>query len=99
MRLLRRIARLWLRFPLPGPLVSLYLALRWRAWVHPLARIEYPHALRLARGVRIGRCKLICRGPGCAVRLGERVVLHDGVILDALDGLIEIGPNTTINPY
>jgi len=80
--------------------VNLLLMLRWRSLIHPFARIEYPLRLRLARGVRIGRCKLVCRGHGpAAIQLGTGTVLHDGTILDALDGLIDIGPNTTVNPY
>lgn len=98
--LLLRTGRWLARRPLPAPLLNLLLMLRWRCLIHPLARVEHPRNLVLARGVRIGRCTLLCRGrAGNAVTLGERVVLHDGVIVDALDGWIEIGADTTINPY
>lgn len=95
-----RLLRLWRRWPLPGPLCNLVLMLRWGCLIHPMARIDYPLALRLGRGVRIGRCTLRCRGrAGHAIVLGERVALHDGVLLDALDGFIEIGHDTTLNAY
>lgn len=74
--------------------------LRWGCRIHLFARIEYPLSLRLGRGVRIGRSTIICRGQGeGVVKLGDRVCLHDGVIVDALDGFVSIGADTTINPY
>lgn len=87
------------RWPLPAPLRNLYLMLRWRCFIHPLADIQYPFSCRIGRGARIGRCTLLCRGQGpYAIDLG-RVYLHKGVLLDALDGYITIGDGTTINPY
>ncbi len=95
-----RIGRYVVRRPLPSILLNVLLMLRWRCRIHPLAYIEYPLALRLGRGVRVGRCTLLCRGrAGCAIQLGDRVCLHDGVILDALGGYITIGSDTSVNPY
>lgn len=97
--LLYRIWGLIRRWPFPGPLRNLYLMLRWRCFIHPLADIQYPFSCRIGRGARIGRCTLICRGQGTyPVDLG-RVHLHQGVLLDALDGYIAIGNDTTVNPY
>jgi len=98
--MLDRIMRRWLRHPLPSPLLNLLLMLRWHCRIHPWARIEHPLRLRLGKGVHIGRCKLLCRGPGAVViSLGAGAVMHDGVILDALDGFIHVGERTTLNPY
>lgn len=98
--LLMRIGNRFRRLPFPVVLTNLLLMLRWRCRIHLFARIEYPFSLRLGRGVRIGRSTILCRGPGdWAVELGDRVCLHDGVIVDALDGFVSIGADTTLNPY
>lgn len=87
------------RKPLPAPLRNLYLMLRWQCLIHLFADIQYPFSCRIARGARIGKCKVICRGRReDAVVLG-RVYLHDGVVLDALGGFLHIGDGTTVNPY
>lgn len=95
-----RIGRRLLRTPLPPFFINVLLMARWRCRIHPFARIEWPLSLRLGRGVSLGRCTLRCRGTGkYAVELGDRVSIHDGVIVDALDGFVLIGADTTINPY
>lgn len=72
--------------------------LRWRCFIHPFADIQYPLRCRIARGARIGRCVVVCRGrEPYALTLGK-VYLHDGVLLDALGGYLEIGDGTTVNP-
>jgi len=97
------LAVVWRRLrrrPAPRVFVNLWLAVRWRCIVHPAADIQFPGSCVIARGARVGRCTIICRGGTNhpAVRLG-RVVIHDGVILDALEGAIEVGDDTALNPY
>jgi acetyltransferase-like isoleucine patch superfamily enzyme len=83
----------------PNILVNGFLMLRWRCLIHPSAVILYPFGCRIAKGARIGRCKVICNGAQkVSVALG-RVYVHDGAIIDANNGWIEIGDDTTINPY
>ena len=88
--------KLLLYRPAPRALISVYLSLRWGALVSLSADITYPFRLRLGRGVRLGRCRIHCSGP---VTLGERVFIHDGVILNASGGEIVIGERVEINPY
>jgi len=96
------LSALWLRFrrrPAPRLLVNLYLAIRWRCRIHPGADIQYPSRCVIAAGARVGRSTVICRAAaGKSVRLG-RVIIHDGVIIDALNGFVEIGDRTELNPY
>src|SRR5688500_13265079 len=83
----------------PGLLVNVFLMIRWRCLIHPFAKVRYPTSCRIARGARLGRCTLICNGARpFSISLG-RVYIHDGAILHALGGWIEIGDDTTINPY
>ena len=96
------VRRLWeyiLCKPVPAPLRNLYLMLRWGCFIHPLADIQYPLRCRIARGARIGRCVLVCRGRKPYALVLGKVYLHDGVVLDALDGYLSIGDGTTVNPY
>jgi len=96
----RRIGSRLRRTPLPSLIINLLLMLRWGCRINPFARIEYPFSLRLGQGVRIGRSTILCRGSGqWPVVLGDRVFLHDGAIVDALDGFVSIGNDTTVNPY
>jgi acetyltransferase-like isoleucine patch superfamily enzyme len=86
--------------PAPGFIVAMYLSLRWHCRVSPRAVIRFPFRLTIGRGSRIHRCSLVASGRG--ISLGESVNLHDGCILNALDGQISIkdhsdlGPNMTI---
>ena len=97
--LIYRLREFIRRKPAPAPLRNLYLMLRWGCFIHPLADIQYPLCCRIARGAYIGRCVLICRGRKPYALVLGKVYLHDGVILDALDGHLEIGDGTTVNPY
>src|SRR5438046_9951707 len=93
-----RFSSLRMRF-VPAIVVNGFLMLRWRCLIHPAAIIMYPFACRIASGARIGRCKLICSGSrDVSVVLG-RIYVHDGAIIDANSGWIEIGDETTINPH
>lgn len=92
----RRIGRKIIERPAPKFVIAIYLSLRWKCLVSISADIRFPAKLRLAKGVRIKRCKIVCSGE---VTLKERVYIHDGVIIDALEGRIVVGVGTEINPY
>lgn len=95
-----KIKNFFFRKPLPFFLINIILMLRWRCRINLLCRIEWPFSLRIGRGVSIGRCTIKCRGlKKYSIRLGDRVSIHDGVIIDALDGEVSIGRGTIINPY
>lgn len=77
-------------------MIALYLSLRWKALVSPRADIRFPFMLKIGRHSRIGDCKIICSGE---IILGHHVNILDGAILNASQGKITVGDETTINPY
>jgi len=99
----QRLKRRFELTPAPGPLVALYLSLRWHCRVSPRAVIRFPFKLTIGRGSRIHRCSIVASGRGIA--LGEAVNIYDGCILNSLEGEISIknsssfGPNVTIYGY
>lgn len=95
---LRRIGK-WSQRLVPSVIVNLYLMIKWRCLIHPFAVIKHPSACRIGRGARIGRCTIICNGRRPYSIVLGRCYVHDGAIVDALGGWIEIGDRTTINPY
>ncbi len=82
--------------PAPRVLIAVYLSLRWKALVSPRADIRFPFMLKIGKHSRIGDCKIICNGE---IILGNHVNILDGAILNASEGTIIIGDETTINPY
>lgn len=103
-RVLRFLIEMVRRKPLPSPIVNMYLMLRWRSFVHPLANIGYPYNLSIGRYSRIGRCKIVApsNDTGEKVKtliIGERVVVGDNVVLNSQGGHIELGDNVSIQDY
>lgn len=96
MSIARRLASFVRRRPAPRALVALWLSLRWGALVAPGAEVLYPSRLRLGRGARLGRCRIVCTGD---VSLGADAIVHDGAVLDAQGGPITIGARSTVNPF
>src|SRR5258708_21158054 len=92
-----RLKRRFRLTPAPGFLVAAYLCLRWQCRVGLSARIRFPFSLSIGKGSKIGRCTIIASGKG--VTIGEGVELCEGAILNALDGEISIGNNSTVVPY
>jgi carbonic anhydrase/acetyltransferase-like protein (isoleucine patch superfamily) len=84
------------RRPAPKAFVAIYLSLRWRSYVSLTADITYPFSLRLGRGVRIGQCRIRCKG---RIELGDQVCVHDNAILDAKGGEIVLGNRVLVNSY
>lgn len=103
-RLLRFLFEMVRRKPLPSPIINLYLMLRWRSYVHPLANIGYPYNLKIGKYSWIGKCK-IAASPSLGRRerktiiIGERVMVGDGVALASQGGYIELGNSVSIQDY
>ncbi len=49
--------------------------------------------------VRVGRFCLLKSNSKSSIKIGQKCVLHEGVIMRCFDSTIVIGTNTTINPY
>lgn len=103
-RLLRFLAEMVRRKPLPSPIINLYLMLRWRIYVHPFANIGFPYNLKIGRYSRIGKCKIVASPslggkPVKTIIIGERAMIGDGVALVSQGGYIEVGDSVSIHDY
>ena len=103
-RLLRFLAEMVRRKPLPSPIANLYLTLRWRSYVHPFADIGYPYNLKIGRYSYIGKCKIAAspspeRDGRKTIVIGSRVMIGDNVVLASQGGNIEIGDHVSVQDY
>jgi acetyltransferase-like isoleucine patch superfamily enzyme len=104
MRALRFLIESLRRHPLPSPIINLWMMLRWRCYVHPLASLGYPANIEIGRHCRIGKCKISAParkdlGGGKSVIIGANAYIGDGVVLSSQGGSISLGARTSVHDY
>lgn len=90
--------------PWPKSLVAIYLMVKWKCFVHPLARIARPSKIRIGQGASIGRCVINIssnarQGKAYAVEVGEGTVIHENVILSTQGGYVHLGKDVSLHPF
>lgn len=70
-----------------------------RLTISLLATVHGSKTILLGNDVRVGRFCLLKSNPRSSIKIGQKSVLHEGVIVRSFDSSIVIGSNTTINPY
>lgn len=84
----------------PSFITNLYLSIRFKAFVHPTAKIYWPNNLQLGKGVIIGRGVVIsAQGSKKAITIGARSHIDDYSIINNKKGKIRIGERTHINQF
>lgn len=103
MKLLKALVLRLLRKPAPHFVTNAILGLVYGARIDLAARIFYPLNFRLSRRVRIGAATIECH-PWLGVvtptiLVGEDSAIADQAMLIAMDGVLSLGRECTVNPY
>jgi acetyltransferase-like isoleucine patch superfamily enzyme len=92
-----RPAKLLQRFLLPGFVISIVYAVRFRAMVSPRAEVELSPHLKLGKGTQISSFAKLKASDG-PMTIGARVSIGSGCFIHAGSAGISIGDDSLISP-